>query len=332
MLDSLSAPIEWLIIPISSPMPASSKPERQPPTRSQRKLAFFQNPEVEEPTELKQPILDLPKAAVVLWGRSIQKHKIRFTTMLNEGESKVFNKLDEIEHSGPNMVVIKEDYKSWCQRQTVYTPLDYDLLHKHIQPIYDRLASLEPLRRCEIKATQNPGESFHHSVWLRCSEKNFHILRRVECALISAAAEQKCGATALSKIKTTFRLEEEQERYCKSVLYYLVHLNKRFDTLKITFPERGHSYMECDRDLALFNKKVDAEVPSDWMEEFGKARTNPLPYNVICASLEDFFAMTNFLKPGPKINATEGIALYNRDKYVRGVKCHDHPHANYIMQ
>ncbi|GFO12966.1 hypothetical protein PoB_003947100 [Plakobranchus ocellatus] len=93
-------------------------------------------------------------------------------------------------------------------RQRVHTPLDYDLLHKHIQPIYDRLASVELLRRCEIKTTQNPNESFHHSVWSRCSKKNFHSLKRVEFALISAAAEQNRGATALSTIKTTLGLEE----------------------------------------------------------------------------------------------------------------------------
>ncbi|GFO32007.1 vitamin B12-dependent ribonucleotide reductase [Plakobranchus ocellatus] len=83
-------------------------------------------------------------------------------------------------------------------------------------------------------------------------------------------------------------------------LYYLVHFKKRFDTLKIAFPERGHSYMECDRDLALVNKKVDAEVPSDWMEEFDRARTKPSPYNVIHSCQEDFFAMANFLKPAFK--------------------------------
>ncbi|GFS04106.1 hypothetical protein ElyMa_001167000 [Elysia marginata] len=86
-------------------------------------------------------------------------------------------------------------------KQRVHTPLAYDLLHKHLQPIYDRLASVELLRRCELKTTQNPNESFHHSVWSRCTKKNFHSLKRVEFALISAAAEQNRGPTAVSTIK-----------------------------------------------------------------------------------------------------------------------------------
>ncbi|GFO04042.1 hypothetical protein PoB_003054700 [Plakobranchus ocellatus] len=70
-----------------------------------------------------------------------------------------------------------------------HTPLNYNLLHQHLEPIYNRLTSIDLFRRCELKTTQNPNESFHHSVWSRCSKKNFHSLRRVQFALVSAAAE-----------------------------------------------------------------------------------------------------------------------------------------------
>ncbi|GFO12968.1 hypothetical protein PoB_003947300 [Plakobranchus ocellatus] len=64
--DSPSPPMERLIIPISSPMPASPQPEEQPSTRSQRKIALFQRPEVEEPTDLKRTILELPQLSKLL--------------------------------------------------------------------------------------------------------------------------------------------------------------------------------------------------------------------------------------------------------------------------
>ena len=39
-------------------------------------------------------------------------------------------------------------------------------------------------------------------------------------------------------------------RFC----HYLVHHEKRFESIKITFPIRGHSYMECDRDILVLSK------------------------------------------------------------------------------
>ncbi|GFO27429.1 hypothetical protein PoB_005393400 [Plakobranchus ocellatus] len=76
----------------------------------------------------------------------------------------------------------------------VHTPLNYNLLHQHLEPIHNQLTSIDLLRRCELKTTQNPNESFHHS-WSRCSKKNFHSLRRVQFALVSAAAEQQPSTT-----------------------------------------------------------------------------------------------------------------------------------------
>ncbi|GFO50630.1 hypothetical protein PoB_007713500 [Plakobranchus ocellatus] len=45
--------------------------------------------------------------------------------------------------------------------------MDYKLLHQYLEPIYNRLSSVDLLRRCEIKTTQNPNESFHYIVWSR---------------------------------------------------------------------------------------------------------------------------------------------------------------------
>ena len=51
-------------------------------------------------------------------------------------------------------------------------------------------------------------------------------------------------------------------------IYYFVHYVRRFNSIKITFPEQGHSYMKCNRDLGPVNRKADMEVPEDWMEVF----------------------------------------------------------------
>ena len=93
-------------------------------------------------------------------------------------------------------------------RKRVHTPLDYDLLHRYLEPIFDRLASLQLLRKCELKTTQNPNESFHHSVWSRCSKKNFHSLKRVEFALKSAAAEFNSGPYGLKTVKQSIGFHE----------------------------------------------------------------------------------------------------------------------------
>ncbi|GFN94321.1 hypothetical protein PoB_002082700 [Plakobranchus ocellatus] len=49
------------------------------------------------------------RAAEVLWGRSVQRHNLRYTTMVNDGDSKAFKKLLEVQHYGPDVVILKED-------------------------------------------------------------------------------------------------------------------------------------------------------------------------------------------------------------------------------
>ncbi|GFR68598.1 hypothetical protein ElyMa_003735900 [Elysia marginata] len=54
--DTPPAPMERLIIPISSPMPASPE-EELPLTRSQKKLALFQRCNIEEHSDINGPFL-----------------------------------------------------------------------------------------------------------------------------------------------------------------------------------------------------------------------------------------------------------------------------------
>ncbi|GFN88663.1 hypothetical protein PoB_001516900 [Plakobranchus ocellatus] len=49
------------------------------------------------------------RAAEVLWSQSVQRHNLRSTTMVSDGESKAFNKLLEVQPYSPDMVILKED-------------------------------------------------------------------------------------------------------------------------------------------------------------------------------------------------------------------------------
>lgn len=80
-------------------------------------------------------------------------------------------------------------------------------------------------------------------------------------------------------------------------LHNLVTVERRFHTVKVTFPIRGHSYLECDKNMGLINKKAHAEVPKDWTEVFISARSKPSPFNVVEATSENFRQWTAFLKP-----------------------------------
>ncbi|XP_065652041.1 uncharacterized protein LOC136079725 [Hydra vulgaris] len=71
---------------------------------------------------------------------------------------------------------------------------------------------------------------------------------------------------------------------------------KRFDFIKVTFPERGHSYMECDKDMGLINCKTPASMPSDWIETFKNARKRPTPFHVIELMQEMVKSVTDFMR------------------------------------
>ncbi|GFR84559.1 hypothetical protein ElyMa_004153600 [Elysia marginata] len=79
-------------------------------------------------------------------------------------------------------------------------------------------------------------------------------------------------------------------------LHYLTAHLQRFDEIKISFPIRGHSYMECDRDMAVINQKARVEVRDDWIREFEAARKNPSPFNVVRANQSMFLGMAQHLK------------------------------------
>lgn len=77
-------------------------------------------------------------------------------------------------------------------------------------------------------------------------------------------------------------------------LYYVVHICKRFENVQVTFPIRGHSYMECDRNMALIPKKIPAEVPEDWYQAVENCRIKPNPFQVVRCTQEMFKDWNSF--------------------------------------
>uniref|UniRef100_A0A6P7GF72 Uncharacterized protein LOC114341656 n=1 Tax=Diabrotica virgifera virgifera TaxID=50390 RepID=A0A6P7GF72_DIAVI len=82
------------------------------------------------------------------------------------------------------------------------------------------------------------------------------------------------------------------------MLHYIVHYTKRLDKITMFFPIRGHSYLECDRNMDLINQKSVVETPSEWNEIIEHSRSKPTPFRVIsCENQEIFKSWTKFLSP-----------------------------------
>ncbi|RUS69503.1 hypothetical protein EGW08_022732 [Elysia chlorotica] len=79
-------------------------------------------------------------------------------------------------------------------------------------------------------------------------------------------------------------------------LHHLVVHQQKFTKIRINFPIRGHSYMECDRDMAVINQKATVETPDDWFQQFKSARKNPSPFNVVAMQQDMFLQVTNHVK------------------------------------
>lgn len=79
--------------------------------------------------------------------------------------------------------------------------------------------------------------------------------------------------------------------------HYIVAIVKRLESIKITFPIRGHSYMECDRNMAVINQKSACEVPEDWINVVQNARVKPSPFQVFSLDYTFFRNWNSFLEP-----------------------------------
>ncbi|KAJ8883696.1 hypothetical protein PR048_015550, partial [Dryococelus australis] len=62
-------------------------------------------------------------------------------------------------------------------------------------------------------------------------------------------------------------------------LHYVVHAARRLVPIKLTFPVRSQSYVECDRNMALIKHKYPAELPEHWVECSHEAMSLPVSVN-----------------------------------------------------
>lgn len=77
--------------------------------------------------------------------------------------------------------------------------------------------------------------------------------------------------------------------------HYMTVEKKRFNELTITFPVRGHSYMESDKNMGLIPRRSAAETPSDWRDVIQSARVKPSPFEVVAFERRHFKEWGKFL-------------------------------------
>lgn len=78
-------------------------------------------------------------------------------------------------------------------------------------------------------------------------------------------------------------------------LHYIVHHVGRLDKIQVTFPIRGHSYKECDKNMGLVKTKTVVETPNEWIKVFEDARKSPAPFKVVEVEQEIIRDWTEFL-------------------------------------
>ncbi|CAH1099465.1 unnamed protein product [Psylliodes chrysocephalus] len=63
-------------------------------------------------------------------------------------------------------------------------------------------------------------------------------------------------------------------------LHNLVHQQKRFDSVRVTFPIRGHSYMENDKNMGIINQKARVETVKELCDLVQSTRKKPSSFVV----------------------------------------------------
>lgn len=79
-------------------------------------------------------------------------------------------------------------------------------------------------------------------------------------------------------------------------IHYMVTVVKRLQSITITYPVRGHSYLECDKNMGLINLRNRMETPTDWEEIIAFSRIKPTPFHVISVSQSLVREWCNFFK------------------------------------
>ena len=86
------------------------------------------------------------------------------------------------------------------------------------------------LSRCLLHKTQNANESLHHSIWSKCTKRQYHQAKKVQFAVIAAIAEFNYGPSFNAELNICYgfgighgkfseklRHQKEQKRLDKSI-------------------------------------------------------------------------------------------------------------------
>jgi len=77
-------------------------------------------------------------------------------------------------------------------------------------------------------------------------------------------------------------------------------VGERFQKISMTFPVRGHSYLECDKNMGLISTKGTVETPDDWRDRILNSRVHPSPFVVKNCDQSMFKSYSKYLKPDYK--------------------------------
>lgn len=140
---------------------------------------------------------------------------------------------------------------------------------RHYDAVYNKyrvLAIMDSLKEIPVckkgaegkKGSDNVCSLLHHFVYNFMSDGTKHL--EIFC--------DSCSGQ--NKNFTIFRF-----------LHHLVHVEKKLESVKMTFPIRGHSYLECDKNMGLVKTTTRTEIPDDWLQVFTDARQKPMPFDVV---------------------------------------------------
>ncbi|GBP89085.1 hypothetical protein EVAR_64721_1 [Eumeta japonica] len=110
------------------------------------------------------------------------------------------------------------------------------------------------------------------------------------CDTCSTCDEYNVNLRALTQ-----SLESSEDK--QSIENEITLLKRKLDEIKIVFPVRGHSYMECDRNMVLINQKAHIELPSEWADQIAVARSKPSPFIVEQCEQDLFRNWADYFKP-----------------------------------
>lgn len=74
---------------------------------------------------------------------------------------------------------------------------------------------------------------------------------------------------------------QNKNNYVFKFLHHLVIKEHKLNSVTCSFPVRGHSFNECDKNSGLIPQKTEAELPGDWADVLRHCRVKPSPFEVV---------------------------------------------------